>query len=144
MYGDRGSPCRIPLKEGNNSWVFHFTRMEMEEVDTQEIIREMICGAKLRIARDCLMMKDHSRLSKAFSKSIEQKFSKLSFWFLKRMSGFLGYVYVFHSSSPRDEATLLRAYNFVQISPNLINDDFGNSFIDSGTEANGCRSMEEK
>lgn len=60
------------------------------------------------------------------------------------MSGFLGYVYVFHSSSPRDEATLLRAYNFVQISPNLINDDFGNSFIDSGTEANGCRSMEEK
>jgi hypothetical protein len=69
MYGDRGSPCLIPLDGEKFSRRSPFTKMERDEDEMQDIISSIQEEGKLKNWR-VWRIKDHSRRSYTFSRSI--------------------------------------------------------------------------
>lgn len=67
--GDMRSPFLIPLERLNLVVLEPLMTMGIEEEEIQDIIRLVIDEENLKYKRVSLM-KDHSRLSKSFSKSI--------------------------------------------------------------------------
>lgn len=67
--GDKGSPFLIPLEEVKLSEFPLLIKMDMKEVEMQDMISLERPKGKLKKCIACLMM-DHSNLSKALSRSI--------------------------------------------------------------------------
>lgn len=64
-YGEIGSPCLIPLIGLKWEVCSPFTKIEIEEEEIQDIIRELSLGGTLKKERACLINL-HSILSNAF------------------------------------------------------------------------------
>lgn len=68
-YSERGSPCLIPRVGLKEVVGFPLTSIHTDEVVTHDIMSEISFGGKFKLAKENLM-KDHSRRSNAFSRSI--------------------------------------------------------------------------
>lgn len=67
--GDKGLPCRIPLEGWKKGIGVPLISIDMEEVVTQDIMRLIRARGNRKCCRD-KRMKDHSKRSKASSRSI--------------------------------------------------------------------------
>lgn len=81
MYGDKGSPCCMPLVGLKYSVGFPLISMEVEDVVTQDIMRLIKFVETLRATKE-QCMNDHSSWSNAFSRSN-----------LRRMQGVLPFIF---------------------------------------------------